>query len=56
MKKKKKSQKLYLTDYDSLTTQDLRQVYYQIFLIILLKEFISLNVNTGTMVKKVKLA
>ena len=55
MKNKKKSQKLYLTDCNSLTAQDLWQAHYQILLIFLLKEFIKLNVNTDTMVKNVKL-
>ena len=42
----KKLQKLYLTDYNLLTAQDSWQVHYQILLIILLKEFIKLNVQT----------
>ena len=42
----KKLQKLYLTDYNLLTAQDLWQAYYKILLIILLKEFIKLNVQT----------
>ena len=42
----KKSQKLYLIAYNSLTAQNLWQAHYQILLIILLKEFIELNVNT----------
>ena len=41
----KKSQKLYLTDYNSLTLEDLWQAHYQNLLIILLNEFIELNVN-----------
>ena len=40
----KKLQKLYLIDYNSLTVQDLWQAQYQILSIILLKEFIKLNV------------
>ena len=36
--------------------QDLWQAYYQILSIILLKEFIKLNVNKDTMAKHVKLA
>ena len=56
IKTDKKSQKLYLTDYNLLIAQDLWQVYYQILLIILLKEFIKLNVNTDTLIKNVKLA
>ena len=56
IKTDKKSQKLYLTDYNLLIAQDLLQVHYQILLIILLKEFIKLNVNTDTLIKNVKLA
>ena len=56
IKTDKKSQKLYLTDYNLLIAQDLSQVHYQILLIILLKEFIKLNVNTDTLIKNVKLA
>ena len=40
----KKLQKLYLIDYNSLTVRDLWQTQYQILSIILLKEFIKLNV------------
>ena len=36
--------------------QDLWQTHYQILLIILLKEFIKVNVNTDTTTNKVKLA
>ena len=43
---KKKLQKLYLTDYNLLTAQDSWQAHFQILLIILLKEFIKLNVQT----------
>ena len=39
----------------SLTAQ-LSQTHYKILLIILLKEFIEIHVNTDTMVKNVKLA
>ena len=56
IKTDKKSQKLYLTDYNLLIAQDLWQVHYQILLIILLKELIKLNVNTDTLIKNVKLA
>ena len=56
IKTDKKSQKLYLTDYNLHIAQDLWQVHYQILLIILLKEFIKLNVNTDTLIKNVKLA
>ena len=34
--------------------QDLWQAHYQIFLIILLKELIKLNVNTDTVIQNVK--
>ena len=54
IKKKEKSQKLYLTDYNLLIMQDLWQAHYQIFLIILLKELIKLNVNTDTVIQNVK--
>ena len=56
MKKEKKSQRLYLADYNSLTVQDLWQAHYQILLIILLRDFIKLNVNTNKMIKNKKLA
>ena len=45
IKIEKKLQKLYLRDCSLLTTQDLWQAHYQILLIILLKEFIKLNVK-----------
>ena len=48
----KKLQKPYPTDYDLLIPQDLWQAHYQVFLIILMKEFIKLTVNTSTMIKK----
>ena len=38
-----KLQKTYLTNYNLLIVQDLWQVCYQIFLIILPKEFMKLN-------------
>ena len=34
-----------------VTAQDLWQAHYEILLIIFLKEFIELNVNTNTMIK-----
>ena len=43
MKKEKKSQELYLTDYNSLSVQDLWKTHYQILLIILLQKFIIVN-------------
>ena len=48
-----KSQKPYPTDYNLLIYHKLVK---QILLIVLLKEFIKLNVNTDTMIKNVKLA
>ena len=50
-----KLQKPYPTDYNLLIVQDLWQAHYQVLLIIVLKEFIKLNVNRNTVVKKVKL-
>ena len=55
VKMEKKSQKLYPTGYNLLTVQDLLQGHYQILLIILLKEFIKLNVNADMRMKDVKL-
>ena len=56
--KRKRNLKNYILQITiSLTAQDLWQdYYYQILLIILLKEFIKLNVNTATMLKNVTLA
>ena len=56
--KRKRNLKNYILQITiSLTAQDLWQdYYYQISLIILLKEFIKLNVNTATMIKNVTLA
>ena len=50
-----KMQKQYPTDYILLIVQDLWQTYYQILLIIMLQEFIRLNVNTDMKIKNVKL-
>ena len=50
-KSKEEITKKYLTEYNLLIAQDLVLAYYQIFLIILLKEFIKLNVNTNAMIK-----
>ena len=50
----KKIQKIYPKYYNLLIAQDLRQIHYQILSIILLKEFIELNVNLNTMIKNVK--
>ena len=55
-KNEKKNKKPYLPDYNLLTAQDLLQAHDQIFAIILLKDFIKLNVNTNTMIINVKLA
>ena len=48
----KKLQKTYLTYNSLLIAKDLWQAHYQILPIIFLKEFIKLNVNTDTMIKK----
>ena len=40
-----KLQKLYLTNCNLLTAQDLWQTHYQILLIIVLKKFIKLTIN-----------
>ena len=50
----KKFQKLYLAYYNLLKAQDLWQTHYQILLIIFLKEFINLNVNTEKMINNEK--
>ena len=54
VKTERKLQKPHLTDYNLLITQDLWQVYYPILLIILLKEFIKLNVNICMIMKNLK--
>ena len=54
-KKMEKMQKQYPTDYILLIVQDLWQTYYQILLIIMLQEFIRLNVSTDMKIKNVKL-
>ena len=48
----KKLQKIYLTYYNSLIVQDLWQARYQILSVIFVNEFIKLNVDTGTVIKK----
>ena len=48
----KKFQKIYLRHYNLLIAHNLWQANYQILSIIFLKEFIKLNVNKDTMVKK----
>ena len=50
----KKLQKMYLTYYNLLIAQSLRQAHYQSFSIIFLKEFIKLNVNTDAVTKNMK--
>ena len=56
IRKKKKFQKLYVTECNLLIAQDLLQAHHQIVLITILKEFMKLNVNTNTMIKNVKYA
>ena len=51
---KKQLQEIYPPDYNSLIVQDLWPARYQILSIIFLKEFIKLNVNMDTMIKKCK--
>ena len=48
----RKLQKIYPIDYNLLIAHDLLQAHYQILIIIFLKEFIKLNLNTDTMIKK----
>ena len=50
----KKSQKLYITDYNFLTMQDLWTAQYQILLIVLQKILMKLNVNTDMEIKITK--
>ena len=56
IKMEKKLQKIHLTYYNVLIVQDLWQAQYQILLIIFLKEFIKLNVNTDTRIKNLRLS
>ena len=51
----KKLQKTYLTDSKLLIGPDLLQAHYQILLIISLKEFMKLKVNTYIIIKNAKL-
>ena len=51
----KKLEKPYPEDYNLLIVQDSWEAHYQILLIILLKEFIKLNVNTDMIIKHLKL-
>ena len=50
----KKLQKNYLTYYNLLIVEYLWQAHYQTLLIIFLKEFMELNVNSDMMIKNVK--
>ena len=50
----KKIQKLHLTDYNSLTAQDLWQAHYQILSIILQKEPIKLNAKIAIVLLNTK--
>ena len=52
----KKLQIKYPADYNLLIDQDSWQDHYQILSIILLNEFMKLNVNTDTIIKHVKIA
>ena len=54
IKVEKKSQKLYLTNYNFLIAQDFWQAHYQTWLIVLLKEFIKLNVYMDRIIKNAK--
>ena len=56
IKMEKGLQKPYPTEYHLLITQYLWKVHYQILLIILLKEFIKLNVNMDMIIKSAKRA
>ena len=53
-KKGEKLQKLYPTNFSLIITQDLWQACYQILLIILLKEFIDIIVDTNMVINNVK--
>ena len=48
----KKSQKIYLTHYSLLIAQNLSQADYEFLSVNFVEEFIKLNVNTGTIIKK----
>ena len=50
----KKLQKMYLTYYNFVTTQDSWQAHYQILSIIFPKKFIELNLNKRMIIKDVK--
>ena len=55
IKMEKKLQNTYLTYYNFLIVKDVWQAHYQILSMIFLKEFIELNVNTGMMIRNVRL-
>ena len=55
IKIKKKLQKQYPTGCNLLMVQDIWQPHYQVFLMILVKEFMKLKVNTDAIIKNVKL-
>ena len=50
----KRLQKPYLTNYHLLIAQDFLQAHYQILLMIQLKKFIKLNVNTDMLTENAK--
>ena len=50
----KKLQKPHHTVYNSLTAQELWQVHYQTLFIVLLNEFIQLNVNMVIIIENMK--
>ena len=52
IKMKNKSQDSCLTDHNLLIAQHFREAHHQTFLIILLKEFIKLNVNMDIAIKE----
>ena len=52
--RKKKLQKINLSNYNLLIAQDFWQVHYEILSIIFLKKFIELNLNLNTMIKNMK--
>ena len=53
-KNENKLQKQYLRDYNLLIVQDLQQGHYQILLIILLNEFVKLNIKMNMVIKTAK--
>ena len=53
-KNENKLQKQYLRDYNLLIVEDLQQGHYQILLIILLNEFVKLNIKMNMVIKTAK--